>query len=175
MRQKIVVLKEENKMKQRIKRILSVALVLCLAANAFCMISETAQAAAYTKTIKKTVKLRENERKMLRFNLKSSADVTVTAKLAGSSKSDKYQYVGVLYKGDGGVVRAIEVRGGQHNSQKIKYKKGTQRLEIFASGQGTLKFTIEIKAKKPVLQFKSLKAAAATDTMAGGPSADDER
>lgn len=138
-------------MKQNMKRILSVALVLCLAVNVFCNETETAQAAAYKKTIKKTFKLKGGEAKKLKFKTKANASLTLTAKVKGDCN------VTLFYNGAGTVVKSLYLLNSKKLTSKIKSKKGTQNLTITSVGQEDVTVTVEIKTKKSALKFTSLK------------------
>lgn len=142
-------------MKQKMKRILSVALVLCLAIGVFCSTTETAQAKAYKKTIKKTFKIKHGKTKLLKFKAKSKATITITVKVKGNPK--EYRYVTMNFAGAGYIYDIMQMTAGGIVSKKIKIKKGMQECTINSESSKTLTCTIEIKAKKPVLQYKSLK------------------
>ncbi|RKI41652.1 hypothetical protein D7V86_07940 [bacterium D16-51] len=142
-------------MKNNLKRILSVALVLCLAANLCGTTVKTAQAAAYKKTIKKIVKFKACDAREFTFQLKSAAEVTITASLKG--KTVVGQYVAVQHKGKGNALQVFGMKGKKKSKEKIKFKKGTQTLSIGSGGSETINLVIEITAKKPVLQFLSVK------------------
>lgn len=152
-------------MKSSWKRILSLVLALCLAAGLSCMTAETAQAAAYKKTIKKTIKFKAAEGRVLNFKVKSSASATITVTLKGDTKSGQH-YATVIYKGAGKekYVEVFGVKGRKKASEKVKLKKGAQHLLIASGGRATMKVVIEIKAKKPVLQFRSVKKPAQKST-----------
>ncbi len=158
-------------MKQKIKRILNVALVLCLAANVFvfCNIPETAQAAAYKKTITKTVKLKGAEAKELKFKTKNNASLTLTAKVKNASDSEQYRYVTMFCEGTGHTAYFINPK--KLSNTKIECTKGTQNLIITSAGVGTVTLTIEIKSKKSALKFVSLKKT----HVRKGASSDDEK
>lgn len=143
-------------MKKHLKRMVSAALALCLAANILCATAAPSQAAAYKKTIKKTITFSACDTREFHFKIKSSADVTITATLKGNSEKG-HHYVAISHKGKGKTIEVFGIKGKKKAQQKIKFKKGTQILSIGSGGQGTIKLTIEIKAKKPVLQFKSVK------------------
>ena len=142
-------------MKQKMKRILSIVLVLCLAIGVFCSTTETAQAKAYKKTIKKTFKIKHGKTKLLKFKAKSKATITITVKVKGNPK--EYRYVTMNFAGAGYIYDGIWMTDEGIVSKKIKIKKGMQELIINSASSKTMTCTIEIKAKKPVLQYKSLK------------------
>lgn len=141
-------------MKQKMKRILTMAIVLCLAANVFCITMETSQAAASTKTIKKTVKFKGYEAKALKFKTTADENLTITAKVKSASDPKGY-FVTTFCEG---TMYGANLSGSQKSdSKKIKFEKGTQNLILTSVGSGTVTLTIEIKAKKSVLKFASLK------------------
>lgn len=156
-------------MKQNTKRILSVALVLCLAVNVFCNTPKTVQAAAYKKTIKKTVTFKGYEAKALKFKLKANASLTVTAKVKNASDPALYNSVTMFCEGGG--YSAYFITPNKLSSKKAKLEKGTQNLIITSAGDGTVTLTIEIKSKKPALKFMSLKKT----KVRTGSSSDDEK
>lgn len=156
-------------MKQTMKRILSVALVLCLAVNVFCNVPETAQAAAYKKTIKKTVKLKDYQAKALKFKTKANVSLTITAKMKNGSGSK--QSVTMFSEGAPYNAYNAYISDSKKLSKKVKFEKGTQNLIITSVGQGTVTLTIEIKAKKSALKFMSLKKT----KVRTGSSSDDEK
>lgn len=145
-------------MKQKMKRILSVALVLCLAVNVFvfCNIPETAQAAAYKKTITKTFKLKGYEAKALKFKTNANASLTVTAKIKNASNPALYNCVTMFCEGE---MFSAYFTDPKKLSKKTDFEKGTHNLIITSAGQGqdTVTLTIEIKTKKSALKFMSLK------------------
>ena len=155
-------------MKQKMIRILSVALVLCLAVNVFCNIPETAQAAAYKKTIKKTFKLKGGEAKALKFKTKANVSLTLTAKVKSASDSEQYRYVTMFCEEAGNTAYFTDPK---KLKTKIKCKKRTQNLIITSAGQGTVTLTIEIKTTKSALKFMSLKKT----KVRTGASSDDEK
>lgn len=156
-------------MKQKMKRILTMAIVLCLAANVFCITMETSQAAASTKTIKKTVKFKGYEAKALKFKTTADENLTITAKVKSASDPKRY-FVTAFCEGTSSY--GADLSGSQKSdSQKIKFKKGTQNFIITSVGSGSVTLTIEIKAKKSVLKFVSLKKT----KIRSGSSSDDEK
>lgn len=156
-------------MKQNTKRILSVALVLCMALSVFCSTPMTAQAAAYTKTIKKTVTLKGYQAKLLKFKVKSDATLTINAKVKSDSDSNQYRYTTMYCEGT--MYSAYFTEEKKLSQNKEKFEKGTQNLIITSAGDGSITLEIEIKAKKPVLKFVSLKKT----HVRTGSSSDDEK
>ena len=158
-------------MKQKMKRILSVALVMCLVASVFFNIPVTAQAASYKKTIKKTIKLKGYEAKALKFKTNANANLTVTAKVKNASKPTLYQSVTMFCEGEW---FSAYFTNPKKLSKKMEFEKGTHNLIITSAagqGQDTITLTIEIKAKKSALKFISLKKT----HVRKGSSSDDEK
>lgn len=148
-------------MRNKMKTILSVAVTFCLAMTALLGCATNVQAAAYKKTITKTVTIKRGKQCVLMMESKLDADKTVKVKVnvVGKSKANNIQVNMPDNYGSGGFIKGK--KKSLSFSTKNDVEKGIHSLYVSNYGSGKVKVKITVTSKTANLKLKSCKIQSA--------------
>lgn len=148
-------------MKNIMKICLSVAVALCLAMTALLGSATNVQAAAYKKTITKTVTLKRGKQCVFMMQSKIDVDKTVKVKgnVVGKSKGNNIQVNMPDNYGSGGFIQGK--KKSLSFSTKNDVEKGIHPLYVSNYGSGKVKVKITVTSKTANLKLNSCKIQSA--------------
>lgn len=142
-------------MKRDYKKLMQMALALCLAAVMVCSVVTEAQAAGFTKSFTQTATIKGGQQCMMTVELKKDAKVTVTVSSTSKNKNLNIQasFAGA-YDGNPYFVNLTSKK--KKASFTVNLEKGTTGLkQLYVSnyGSGKEKVKIKVSAKSAVLKY----------------------
>lgn len=143
-------------MKRNYKKLMRMALALCIAAMMFCSVGINAQAAGFKKSFTKTVTLKGGQQCVMRMNVKSDTKVKVTI---STTKKRKNMNIQALIAGeyDGDPYHTNLDSKHKKGSFAVNVGKGTKNLWITNYGVGKIKVKVKVSGKGKVIKFTKKK------------------
>lgn len=139
-------------MKTNYKKLMRMALALCMAAVMFCGVVAEAQAAGYQKSFTKTATIKGGQACVLWMDVQEDAGVTVTVSTTSKNKNLNIQAI-VAGVRDGEPYYTNLDSKHKKGSFTVTVPKGTHQLYVTNYGIGKEKVKIKVSAKGKVIKF----------------------
>lgn len=137
-------------MTNSVRKTISILLVLCMAAFAFCCTGTDAHAASkYKKSFTKTITIKPGKKCVITMSVKDDATVNALA-VTKAKKKDIHSVLNL----DGQQSESFQ---DYQVFIKKSVSKGNRIVSIGNAGSKTMKFKVKVSSSKAVLKYKSQK------------------